>query len=94
MTKYAKSCPWEVAVLGFAHFNHHPGQTAKIKTYPQPGVLGWKKCRTQKCGRHRPYFTHTPAWPITDSDVTPVQRPKPCSVPWEGLSTALLAGSR
>lgn len=30
-------------------------------------------------------ISHTPAWPITNSDVTSVQRPEPLSVPQEGL---------
>lgn len=71
-------------MLGFEHFTTEQGRLQRFRLTHTLGYPAGRKAILRSVADIA-CISHTPAWPITNSDVTSVQRPEPLSVPWEGL---------
>lgn len=82
--KYAKSCPWKVTRLGFEHFTTAQGRLRRFRLTHSLGYSAGRNAILRSVA-DMACISRAPAWPITSSDVTGVQRPEPLSRPWKGL---------
>lgn len=82
--KYAKSCPWKVRMPSFEHF---PANKGSLQTFrlTHAGGTGLKGTSYLEAWPDVSCVSHTPAWPITNSDISSVQGARPLSGPCEGL---------
>lgn len=81
--KYAKSCPGKVTVFSFEPFTTSKGRLQALRLTHTLGYSAGRNAILRSVADI--CISHTPAWPITNSDVSSMQKPNTLSVPWEGL---------
>lgn len=82
--KHAKSCPWKITMLSFEHFTTNKSSLQALRlTHTLEHSAG--RNGTLSTVADISCVSYTPVWPITNSDVSSVQRPKTLFAPWDGL---------